>query len=111
MTTIVKYYPAESMDDWAKRTLTSSELAAFNTAFTLNHARWDGYVTQNLVSVEPIYQDVYVPVLNETVSTQVGDRTTLAPGVTLEDITLDETWRPWLDRYIAETNPPGVTIE
>ena len=40
MTTIVKYYAAESIDEWADRTLDSSELVAFNTAFTLNHNLW-----------------------------------------------------------------------
>jgi hypothetical protein len=111
MTTIVKYYAAESIDEWANRTLDSSELVAFNTAYTLNHNLWVGYVEQNLISFTPIYQDVYVAELNETVSTQVGERATLAPGVALADITLDPSWVPWLDRYIAETNPPEVTIE
>ena len=111
MTTIVKYYAAETLVDWANRTLSESELLEFNTAFTLNHTQWAEYMSQNLASVEPIYQDVYISELNETVSVQVGERTRLAPGVTIEDIALEETWRPWLDRYISEVNAPEVTIE
>jgi hypothetical protein len=111
MTTIVKYYAAESIEEWADRTLDSSELVAFNTAFTLNHNLWAGYEEQNLISFTPIYQDVYIAELNETVSIRVGERTILAPGVTLADLPLDETWRPWLDRYISEVNAPEVTIE
>ena len=111
MTSIVKYYAAESIEEWADRTLDSSELVAFNTAFTLNHNLWVGYEEQNLVSFTPIYQDVYIAELNETVSTQVGERATLAPGVTLADLVLEETWRPWLDRYMLETQAPAVTLE
>lgn len=111
MTTIVKYYAAESIDDWANRTLDSNELVAFNTAFTLNHNLWARYQEQNLVSFEPIMQDIYVAELNETVSTKVGERTILAAGVTLADLQLEETWRPWLDRYMSETQAPEVTIE
>jgi hypothetical protein len=111
MTTIVKYHAAESIEEWANRTLSSGELVAFNTAFDLNHALWIGYAEQNLVSFTPIYQDVYSAELNETVSTQVGERAMLAAGVTLEDVTLEETWRPWLDRYMSEVNAPEVIIE
>ena len=111
MTTIVKYYPSESILDWANRTLTPSELVEFNTAFTLNHTRWVGYAEQNLVSFTPIYQDVYVAELNETVSTQIGERTTLALGVTLADVTMDPTWAPWMDRYMLEVQAPEVTVE
>ena len=111
MTTIVKYYAAESIDEWADRTLDSSELVAFNTAFTLNHNLWVGYEEQNLVSFTPIYQDVYIAELNETVSIRVGERATLAPGVTLSDVTMDPSWAPWLDRYMLEVQAPEITLE
>lgn len=112
MTTIVKYEASESITDWANRTLSADELLEFHTAFNLNHAQWLGYqIEQKILTADPIYEDVYVPELNETVSVKVGERTTLAAGVTLQDVTLHESWRPWLDRYMFEVNAPEVTIE
>ena len=56
-------------------------------------------------------QDVLVPSLGQTVTVQIGDETTISPGYSLSDVTMDPSWASWYDRYIAETNPPPVTFE
>jgi len=111
MTTIVKKYANESLHDWANRTLTPTELDSFNAAFDANTARWQNYVDQGMISVNPFMQEVYISALNETVSVQIGDKTIISPEYTLEDVTLAPEWKPWLDRYLSEVNAPEITIE
>jgi hypothetical protein len=111
MTTIVKYYHTESADEWAARTLNPTDLAAFNAAAVSNRTRWEEYAAQGRITIEPILEDVYVPASGHTVSITIGEKTIIAAGFSLSDVTLDPLWVPWLDRYNAETNPPAVTIQ
>ena len=111
MTTIVKHYHTESVTEWAVRTLNPTDLAAFNAAFAIGQTRWEEYTSQGRITVQPIMQDVLVPSLGQTVTVQIGDETTISPGYSLSDVTMDPSWASWYDRYIAETNPPPVTFK
>lgn len=111
MTTIVKHYHTESINEWAERTLNPAELAEFNAALAINNTRWEEYANQGRITVQPIMQDVVVPSLGHTVTVQIGEETTIAAGYSLSDVTTDPSLLPWLDRYTSETNPPPVTFK
>jgi hypothetical protein len=111
MTTIVKHYHTESINEWAVRTLNPTDLAAFNAAFAINQTRWEEYASQGRITIQPIMQDVLVPSLGQTVTVQIGEETAIAAGYSLSDVTTDPSLIPWLDRYTSETNPPPVTFK
>jgi hypothetical protein len=113
MTTISLYYNnSKPIREWAESTLNAAELIAFNAAAAAHEVRWKGYIDQGLVtSSMPILKDIHITLLGETVAVKIGEKTTIAAGHSLTEVTLDPAWQPWIDRYIAEAGPVPPIIE
>lgn len=90
--------------DWAQLVLTAEELENFYEAEKRNLALTKHYIDIGLMTQETITETVFIPSLGETITISVGQKTTLAPGVTVLDIPVDPEFSAWHARYTSDPN-------
>lgn len=90
--------------EWAQTVLTAEELAEFYEAEKRNLALSKHYIDTGLITQETVTETVFVPGLNETITIVIGQKTKLAPGVTVLDIPIDPEFGAWHARYTSDPN-------
>jgi len=86
----------ELQDEWINNNLSPQDQSSFLAAFQQNSLLWESYLTQGLITAEPIYETVYVPELTETVTTQIGEKLVLAAGVSPSQLQMDPDYAHWI---------------
>lgn len=109
MTTILqKLYdgtgPIDSIDQWAKQTLSDDEYANFVEAQSRNMSLMAKYESDGLFTREPVTEVVHSSILGHDIAVQVGVNTILAPGITVLDIPIDPEFGAWHARYASDPN-------
>ena len=90
--------------DWAMATLTPTELDEYLKAESRNNTLMQSYTDAGLMIRETITETVFVPAIGQNISIPVGERITLAPGVTVLDIPIDPEFGAWHARYSSDPN-------
>jgi len=90
--------------DWAQSALTAEELENFYEAEKRNLALNKHYIDTGLMQQESITETVYVPAIGANITIPIGQKTTLAPGVTILDIPIDPEFGAWHARYTSDPN-------
>ena len=108
MSSYVRYFIEPTIQQWAAASLTTEEFADFEKAWDENSDQWDQYAANGLIEVVPIYETVYDSILMSEITIQVGDKTILLPGTSINDLYLTERYRHWHDRFAAENGPEHV---
>lgn len=90
--------------EWAESVLTTEELENFYEAEKRNLALTKHYINTGLMQQESITETVYVPAIGASITVPVGQKTTLAPGVTILDIPIDPEFGAWHARYTSDPN-------
>ena len=108
MSSYTRFYRQPTIEQWAQNSLTPSELVDFNAALQDNNSKWNQYVVDGLITIEPIYETVNNQELGEPVQVRVGDKVVLAPTTSVSDLTMADNYRYWLDRFYEENGPDPV---
>ena len=90
--------------DWAVAMLTPNELDEYLKSETRNNALMQSYADAGLMTQETITETVFISATGQNISVPVGQRTTLAPGVTILDIPIDPEFGAWHARYTSDSN-------
>jgi len=104
MQAYIRYYNDNDINSWANATLTSEELAQFQTAIIANDNLWQSYTAQGLYTIQDVYETVHSAVLESDIEVIVGQELIMSPGVTFDSLTLDASYADWLNRYNTETD-------
>lgn len=103
MQAYIRYYKDNDINSWANATLTSEELAQFQTAITANNNLWQSYMAQGLYTIQDVYETVHSTVLESDIEVMVGQEIIMAAGITFDSLLLDVSYASWLTRYDTET--------
>jgi hypothetical protein len=95
---------AVTIREWAESSLTAEELADFYEAEKRNSALTKHYIDSGLYQQESITETVYVPAIGASITVPIGQKTILAPGVTILDIPIDPEFSVWHARYTSDPN-------
>jgi hypothetical protein len=90
--------------DWAHSVLTLDELDEYLTAESRNNALMQSYTDAGLMTQETILETVFVSAVGQNITVPVGQKTVLAPGVTVLDIPIDPEFGAWHARYTSDPN-------
>ena len=90
--------------EWAESTLTGHELENFYEAEQRNLALTKHYIDTGLMQQESVTETVYVSSIGASITVPVGQKTILAPGVTILDIPIDPEFGAWHARYTGAPN-------
>ena len=90
--------------DWAQSVLTAEELENFYIAEERNLVLNKQYIDAGLMQQESVTETVYVPSIGKSITISVGQKITLAPGVTILDIPIDPEFGAWHARYTSDPN-------
>lgn len=90
--------------EWAQSVLTAEELDNFYEAEQRNLALIKHYIDTGLMQQESIVETVYIPSVDKNITVPVGQKTVLAPGVTILDIPIDPEFGSWHARYASDPN-------
>lgn len=88
--------PKELQDEWINNNLSPQDQSSFLAAFQQNDLLWKSYLDQGLIISEPIYETVNVPELNDTITTQIGEKLILAAGVNPSQLQMHPDYAHWL---------------
>lgn len=108
MSSYVRYYREPTIEQWAQNSLTAEELVDFNTALQENNSLWNQYITNGLISIEPIYDTVNDQELNEPLQVKIGEKVVLGPTTSISNLHMADRYRYWLDRFYEENGPDPV---
>ena len=109
MQAYIRYYKDNDINSWANATLTSEELAQFQTATTANNNLWQSYMAQGLYTIQGVYETVHSTVLESDIEVMVGQEIIMAAGVTFDSLALHPDYIYWLDRYDQDTGGDPLT--
>lgn len=90
--------------EWAQTVLTGEELENFYEAEKRNLALTKHYIDIGLMQQESLTETVYVPSIDKSITVSIGQKTILAPGVTILDIPIDPEFGAWHARYTSDPN-------
>jgi hypothetical protein len=82
--------------------LNPQDFQLFKAAEQLNSQLWQMYVDQGLLSSEVVYQNIYIPELDQNMDIEVGIRNTLGPNVHPSQIAMHPAYAEWLAQLPAE---------
>jgi hypothetical protein len=108
MSRYVRFYKEPTIDEWAKASLSPSELIDFQNSFEENHQIWRQYTDNGLISVEPIYETFLHPILGEYIEVLVGEQVIIAPETSVSSLHIAERYQYWLNRYTQDTGSDFV---
>ena len=91
-----------SIRDWASNTLSGAELEEYLEDETRNNTLMERYARAGLISQVPIQETVFVQAVGQNITLTVGQKTILAPGVTVLDIPIDPEFGAWHARYTSD---------
>lgn len=103
MEAYIRYLKDNNINSWANATLTAEELIQFQSAATANNNLWKSYQARGLYTTRDIYETVHSTILDSDIEVLVGQEIVMAAGVAFDSLTLDVTFKSWLDRYDVET--------
>ena len=103
-----RYKNKESLIEWAQRSLTSQELNQFNSAFTLNTELWKSYQLAGMCNTTDIWYSVYSSIFDCNIDIRIGEQLN---SIANETLTVHPSFRPWLDRYMADVGSGAVIIK
>lgn len=84
--------------------------ALFQQAEELNSQLWSSYADQGLFITETIYENIFIPELNENIDITVGLYTNLAPGVHPSQLIMHPSYTEWITRLPNEIFSSFITI-
>ena len=90
--------------DWAVATLTTDELDEYLQAESRNNTLMQSYIDTGLMTQEAVIETVFVSAVGQNITVPVGQKTVLAPGVTILDIPIDPEFGAWHTRYTSDPN-------
>jgi len=82
--------------------LSSQDFLLFEAAEQLNIQLWQEYVDQGLLLPETVYQNIYIPEINQNIDVEVGIHNTLGPNVHPSQIVMHPTYVEWIARLPPE---------
>ena len=91
-----------TIHNWAVATLTSDELDQYIMAESRNNALMQSYIDAGLMTQEALTETVFVSAIGQSITIPIGQKTTLAPGVTVLDIPIDPEYGAWHARYSSD---------
>ncbi len=93
-----------TIHNWAVATLASDELNEYLMAESRNNALMQSYIGAGLMTQEALTETVFVSSIGQSITIPIGQKTTLAPGVTILDIPIDPEFGAWHARYTSDPN-------
>ncbi len=99
---IITYTDVKTILDWAQENLSPTEMTQFNAAYQANTNLFNTYQSQNLIEYEKVTSQTYLPSLNQTIDVVVGEKTILAPGVTVDQIPMHPDYIQYYNRWSAD---------
>ncbi len=107
-------YNSDEINKWAKETLTTEELAQYQSALEANNLLWQSHMDKGLYTLENFSESIHSEVLDANIEVIVGYKITTANGVDLHSLERDSNYINWITRFNNETGklPPGpIQIE
>jgi hypothetical protein len=99
MSAYVRYFDiAQIQIEWLNNNLSAEELLDYNAALDKNSQIWGSYESQGLITLEPIYETVYIPEINENIDVKIGEKLVLSPGVSPSQLQMHPDYAEWLNR-------------
>jgi hypothetical protein len=90
------------LDKKIENFLGAQDYLLYKQAQDLNDKLWLSYMDQNLIQVEILYENVFIPELNDNFDIEMGYRTKLSPGITPAQISLHPEYAAWEHRFPPE---------
>lgn len=98
-------------EQWIQDNLSAEEQSSFEAARDANILLWNSYLTQGLITLEKLYETVYVPEVGENIDVLIGEKLVLSAGASPSQLQIHPDLAQWMPRLPEDIFGTNIEID